>query len=136
MSLVIDASAALAWLAPSQATPAALALRSALPENLAAPSVFPAEVRNALIKLERRGLVDPDVARRGLVLLDAVIVTSSPPEMRELASIYALAQAEQISFFDACYLALAISARAPLATRDAGLIGACIRRGAQLCDLR
>lgn len=137
MAFVIDASAALAWLVPSQRTKAAEAFRAvAAREDLYAPDAFRLEMRHALIKLERRGLVGPVALNADLPALESLMSIASPPSATELASLTALAREEQLGFYDALYLHLAMARGAILASRDGVMIETAKRRGAAVEDLR
>jgi predicted nucleic acid-binding protein len=137
VAVVVDASAVLAWLVPSQSTPAAEAFRGkATEETLLAPEGFRLEMRHALVKLERRGLVGPAAIDVGLPAVEALLSLTPPPSLSEAASIVALARSEQLGVYDALYLHLAIVRGAALASRDGALLDAAKRRGATLLDLR
>ena len=138
MSLVVDASAAVGWIAPSQSTAAGEQLLSTLDTAQAiAPAIFAIELRNALLKLERRGAisssqVDAALARLGLL----VSVRDGPGEQVNPDRLLSLARAETLSLFDAVYLDLALREGAALASRDAPLLEAAHRRGIEVRDLR
>jgi len=132
--VVLDASVAVAWALPSQSTRAAddLAKRR-LELRLAAPGIFWHEVRNALLAFERRGRIAPSVVDAELSTLEksVTLIDDGAPE-----DIFALARAERLSIYDACYLDLALRAGAELASRDTALLAAGGRRGARLYDAR
>jgi len=138
VSLVVDASAAVGWIAPSQSTVAGERLLSTLDTAQAiAPAIFAIELRNALLKLERRGAisssqVDTALARLGLL----VAVQDGPGEAVNPEGLLSLARAEMLSVFDATYLDLALRERAAVASCDAPLMDAARRRGLQVHDLR
>lgn len=131
--IVLDASAAMAFVAPSQASAASNALR-ARGGRFTAPWVFAVEIRNAMLKAERRGLIAPEDALAAVHDLDA-IVDLRPPS-GELEQIYRIARSERLSFFDACYLDLALREDAVLASRDGPMLEAATRRGLGVEDLR
>ncbi|OQW56416.1 MAG: hypothetical protein A4S17_13955 [Proteobacteria bacterium HN_bin10] len=137
MPFVIDASAALAWLVPSQATAASEAFREAAArETLFAPDAFRMEMRHALIKLERRGLVGGIALDADLPALEDLISLEPPPAASAIARVVALARGEQLGFYDALYLHVAMERGAVLASRDGVLLDAAKRRGAEVRDLR
>jgi predicted nucleic acid-binding protein len=129
---VLDASAAMALLSPSQSTEASRAFEDAPPGLMLAPTVFPIEVRHGVLKLERRGSVaagDLDVAlgklERGIELAAVDLVRAS-----------ALAREEALGMYDALYLDLALARGVALASRDAALLDAARRRSVETIDLR
>lgn len=133
--IVLDASAALAFLLPSQRTDASEALLDKAEEHrFAAPAIFPWEVGQVLL---RRFHKTPERAGEGLSRLMALPVNVSlltdPGEPQALIPI---AASRQLSLFDAAYLDLALALDAPLATRDAALISAAADAGASVLDLR
>lgn len=137
MAIVLDASAALAWLAPSQETPASAAFRSiAATQALLAPAVFAWEVRHALLKLERRGLVPATAIEGDLSQIETTLAIESPPDRARLAAIVKLARAETLGVYDAAYLDLSIREGAALASRDGPLLDAARRQGLVVHDLR
>lgn len=134
-ALVIDASAAAAWIMPSQATGPATKLASRLAEfDLIAPYVFCWEMGNLLLRQSRRGL--DLLAGRELLAGLAVVYRDPPAPEAVLGRDMEAAHAIRLSLFDAAYLALALDLDAPLATRDAALISAAERTGAPVLDLR
>lgn len=133
--IVVDASAALACVMPSQTTSAATAsFAGAVNSSLRAPTVFEAEVSNALLRAARQQRFDGGLIERSVEDLLAIIdveTRSAPP-----TDIRSLALAESLSFFDACYLELAQRMGAALASRDGALLAAAVRRGVSVEDLR
>lgn len=134
--IVVDASAVLARILPGQATRAAdelLASRT----SFVAPAIFAVELRNALLKAERRRLIGPAQSERALVFADALIETETPDfTTGGLTPVVGLARAERLSFYDAAYLDLAARKGAELASRDVSLLEAARRRGLIVHDLR
>jgi predicted nucleic acid-binding protein len=136
--IVIDASAALSLALLSQRTQASAAFAAiARPGLLIAPPIFPFEVRNALLKIERRqGLARVDVDAQ-LAAIDALVGRLGPPfDAAAFSRVTRLARAEALSFFDACYLALAMAEGAGLTSRDGPLLNAARRLGVPSHDLR
>ena len=137
MTVVVDASAALAWLVPSQATAASEGFRAAAAsEMLLAPDAFRMEMRHALIKLELRGLVGAVALDADLPALETLLSIAPQPVPAELAGVIALARSEQLGVYDALYLHLAMARGATLASRDSVLLDAATRRGVGVRDLR
>lgn len=137
-SVVVDASAALAWMLTSQASAAADAfLLDVEAMNLVAPAIFEWEVRNVLLSLERRGLLSGRDYETALAILkDLDVESQAPLETAELAAFAAFARETRLSLFDASYLALSLELECRLATRDAGLLAAAREAGVTVIDLR
>ena len=135
--IVIDASAALAFLLPSQATGAAMELLARHDtEAFIAPYIFAWEVSNVLVKHRQRGLLSPDTYEQAFRdLAELEISLGAAPSSDQVESLGQLALGERIRLFDAAYLALAIDRRAPLASRDERLLDVA-RRSVALVDLR
>lgn len=135
--IVIDASAALAFILPSQATGAAMEfLTRHETDAFIAPYVFAWEVSNVLVKHRQRGLLSPDAydqAFRDLAELDINLGAALTSD--EVETLGLLALGERIRLFDAAYLALAIERRAALASRDDRLLDLA-RRSVPSLDLR
>ncbi len=134
--LIVDASAAAAWLLASQATRPALDLLDRLHDfEPMAPHVFHWEIGNLLVRQTRR---EPgfDLVE-GLTLLDAFGIASPPAFKRDDLRLLSLfAASRRLSLFDASYLWLAMATDCALATRDAGLIEAAHAAGVDVFDLR
>jgi predicted nucleic acid-binding protein len=135
VTVILDASVAIGWIAPTQTGAASRTLRAS-GADFAAPWVFAVEVRNGLVRLERRRLADPVAVDAGLAAIHAEVDVKAEPTAQEFARIYTLARAERLSFFDAAYLDLAMTLGAEIATCDAALLAAAARRGVQGRDLR
>lgn len=135
--VVLDASAALGLLLPSQATGAGAAfLLAAEAERFIAPYVFAWEVGNVLVRLRLRGLLAGEAYHEAFDHLSALEVAMSPaPTPDAVVALGDLAAAEGIRLFDAAYLALAVDRRCPLASRDALLLEVA-RRYVPTYDLR
>lgn len=134
--LIIDASAAAAWLLASQATRPALDLLDRLHSfEPMAPHVFQWEIGNLLVRQTRR---EPGFdLLEALTLLDACGIASAPPVSRdELRRLSLFSASRGLSLFDASYLWLAMATDCPLASRDAGLIKAAHAAGVDVFDLR
>lgn len=118
MAFVLDASIAIAWVVPTQATAYSRRMRlQAKREPYHVPGIFAAEVTNVLVVLERRGILSEDGAQAAAGVLNRLNPVVHPlnlsvPELRELAKRYAL------TAYDACYLALAHELRLPVACGD------------------
>ncbi len=134
-AVVVDASAVLAWLLPSQATASADRLLAQADEyDFMAPDIFIWEVANVLVaKARGHSIVVGDAFGQ----LDGIGIAFDQPltdsEVRQLADV---ATSAGLSLFDAAYLALAIERRAALASRDKPLLAAAAMVGVDVFDLR
>jgi predicted nucleic acid-binding protein len=135
--IVLDASGALAIVLASQTTPASEAFFSRPLQELIAPAIFAFEVRNALLRAERRGLTGPDLVDLANERLGALVeLRAWSSRSHDLARLVSLARREGLSLFDAAYLELAEHESAAIASRDGPLLEAAERRGVQTHDLR
>ena len=135
---VVDASVALAWTIESQSTDAARELRAkAGGFDLIAPSIFRLEVRNALLKAERRRLIARADVDAAIATIEALgVACGSEPGDEELDIATSLSRATRLSLYDALYLLLAQTEGAALASRDASLLAAAQARGLWIEDCR
>jgi len=132
-AFVADASVAIGWVHPAQATTETSAMLDAIEAGavLEVPALWPLEVANALTELvRRRKLTDEDrqIALgwlRGLPLkIDHEMASLAFSKLSELASSY------QLSIYDAAYLDLAARRSLPLACSDGPL-----RKAAKQCGI-
>ena len=123
MSVVIDASIAIAWLMPDERTEASIkVLRLLSSTEGLVPTIFRHEIRNILLVSERRQRItrtEVDESLRGL----------DEPSLRDCgpgddAEVVSLARVHRLTAYDAAYLALALSTGSPLATLDRALAAA------------
>ncbi len=135
-SCVIDASAAVCNLIRNQATAAADAFFESAQDAWVAPNLMSLEIRNTLVRLERRGLLVEGAADADLMLLESRIVFAPAPGATALVRIAGLARQLVLGVYDAVYLDLAARHGAALASRDAALLGAAERVGVVVNDLR
>jgi len=132
--VVVDASVALAWCFPDEASGYADDMLVALNGHaVMVPAVWSLEVANALLVGERRKrLRQPEILRfvtllEGLsILQDAQAVNESVNRVLPVAREYGL------SAYDAAYLELALRHSAPLATLDTDLRRAARRAGIRI----
>lgn len=122
--LVLDASMALSWLLPDEASASTLAVQA---ELLKAEGVWVAahwrlEVANSLCMAERRKRLDAAGIAQAVALFTQLPVLVDP-ETNEHAGSETLALARQhaLSVYDAAYLELALRRGAALATLDGPL---------------
>ena len=131
-AFVADASVAVAWVHPGQATPETASMLEAIADGatLEVPAIWPLEVANALTVLVRRRKLTDDERRTGLSLLRELPVTVDY-DMAALAftTLSDLAAAYDLSVYDAAYLELAQRRRLVLACKDGPLRDAARRCG-------
>ena len=131
-AFVADASVAVAWVHPGQATPETASMLEAIADGatLEVPAIWPLEVANALTVLVRRRKLTDDERRTALSLLRELPVTVDD-DMAALAftTLSDLAAAYDLSVYDAAYLELAQRRRLVLACKDGPLRAAARRCG-------
>jgi predicted nucleic acid-binding protein len=121
--IVIDASVALAWCFPDEASDYADGVLVALDGRTAmVPAIWPVEVANALLVGERRKRIRQPEVRRFLELLKGLsILEDGQPFAETVSNILPLAREYDLSAYDAAYLDVAVRHGAPLATLDKAL---------------
>ncbi|MSO36313.1 MAG: hypothetical protein EXQ50_14635 [Acidobacteria bacterium] len=134
-AFVADASVAIGWVHPAQATPETIAMLDAIADGatLEVPAIWPLEVANALTVLARRGKLTDDERRAGLgwlrglrLQVDHDMAALAFSRLSELATIY------QLSVYDAAYLELAQRRMLPLGCKDGSLRSAALKSGVTL----
>ena len=134
--VVVDASAALTWLVPSQATAAGWRFLERLGEqSLVAPAIFDWEVRNVLLSLARRGAIRRDEYDEALAVYETFQIEFSEPST-DLRGLAVLARQAGLSLFDAAYMALALDHDCGLVSRDAVQLRIAQSSGVECFDLR
>ena len=122
--LVLDASMALSWLLPDEASDAAIAVQSYLAkaDGVWVAAHWRLEVANSLCMAERRRRLDAAGVAQAVALFTQLPVVVDP-ETNEHASAETLALARQhtLSVYDAAYLELALRRGAALASLDGPL---------------
>lgn len=132
MAFILDASVAVAWVVPSQATEYARRIRPrAKREPFHVPEIFTAEVANVLVALERPSILSAAAASAAASVLSRLAPVAhrlaiEVDDLRKLALRYGL------SAYDATYLALALELRLPVACGDRPLKAALSRAGAKV----
>ena len=133
---VLDASVAVAWVAGTPVDPYAATVQTHVANGWRAivPSLWQLEVANALLMIERRGVLTAADVDRGLLDLETFVgsraeVDQIPVAMRQAAD---LARRFQLTVYDAAYLELAKRESVPLATLDKGLRAAAVKAGVAL----
>ena len=133
--VVVDASTALAWLIPAQATASSDWLLQHHEDHfLHAPDIFGWEVASVLLARTRRTSgFDRELILGQLASLD--IELAPPMTAHDRGALMNAAQAASLSLFDTAYLALVLELSAELASRDLGLLAAAPRYGVTVRDL-
>jgi predicted nucleic acid-binding protein len=134
-AFVADASVAIGWVHPGQATKQTAAMLDAIADGatLEAPALWPLEVANALLVLVRRGKLREDERQAALAWLRGLRVRLDH-DMAPLAfsRLSELAGTHQLSVYDAAYLELAQRRRLVLGCKDGPLRTAAKREGLSL----
>ena len=129
---VPDASVAIGWVHPGQATVQTAAMLDAVADGatLEVPALWPLEVANALLVLVRRRKLNEEERQTGLGWLRGLpIVVDAEAAALAFSRLSELAAAHQLSVYDATYLELAERRRLPLACADGPLRQAAKRAG-------
>lgn len=127
-ALVLEASIALNAVIDDEASPIADAAMDAVgADGALSPWMWWAEVRNALIMMERRGRIGAASATAALGVLGSFSITLDHQPQSEAAM--GLARTHGLSVYDALYLELALRRQSPLATLDKRLAAAATAEG-------
>lgn len=133
--LVVDASVATAWVHPAQATTQtdALLIQIGQGTKVVVPALWPLEMANVLLVLERRKKLTAEERTTALIALRALAFTLDH-EMSVLAftKLSQLGSELALSVYDAAYLELALRLKLPLACKDGPLREAARRRRVQV----
>jgi predicted nucleic acid-binding protein len=118
--IVVDASVALAWCFPDEASEYADWVLVALEgRTVIVPAVWALEVANALVVAERRKrLKQPDLRRFVELLGGLRIIEHAQTVTDTVSNVLPLAREYDLSAYDAAYLDVAVRQGAPLATLD------------------
>ncbi len=137
---VLDASFALSWVIESERTPALFGHFKTLVQKEAeaiVPAVWPDEIANVLLTFERqRKLTASQVLDWTDAFIKLPIEVRQPSIEQSLREVRSLAQAWNLTAYDAEYLHLAMRENVPLATRDKQLLSTAPRVGVQLVNSR
>ena len=137
MTLVIDASMALAWIyareKPAEAECADRALQATIEMATMVPSLWHIEIANALLVGERRKIITEAQTMDYLARLARLPIAAddATPATRQ-DQVMGLAREHGLTAYDATYLDLALRMDAVLATFDGKLAGAMQRAGGAL----
>ena len=125
-SFVLDNSVVMSWCFKDETNQYADAVLDRLVNSTAfAPSIWLLEVVNVLLVAERKKRLSEADSVRFITLLSQlpIIVEYEQPE-RLMKDLLALARANNLSSYDACYLDLSMRKGFPIATLDIRLIEA------------
>ena len=132
---VADASVAIAWVHPAQATPETDAMLDHLAagDSLVVPALWPLEVANALTVLRRRRKLTLDEARTAIeIIRELPAVIDHEAAAIAFTRLVELATRHELTIYDATYIELATRRQLPLASNDARMKQAAIRSGVTL----
>lgn len=134
MPLIVDCSVALAWSVISQASPLTREAEIEVQKNGGAvPFIFPIEIGNSLLMLERRGKLTAEHVATALDGLEKIGLDVDAAVLEDVpATLIPLARKYRLTLYDAAYLELALRLQFPLATRDEDLLSAARVSGALL----
>lgn len=140
MSLVLDASLALAWIFerpdPTENALADRVLGELTEQSVLVPVLWHTEVANALLVGERRGVVTESQVIAYLHRLSRLpIQTDDIPVTNRLESVMALGREHRLSAYDATYLELALRTGSALASFDTKLAAATTQAGGAIYGL-
>jgi predicted nucleic acid-binding protein len=130
VSLVLDSSAALAWIYDDEATePICRVFTEVAEQGAFVPSLWRLEIANSLTVAVRRGRIDHEFRRAALADLgDLDIIVDAQTDSRAWNAALELADRFLLTLSDAAYVELAQRRALPLATLDRDMQ----RAGAQL----
>jgi predicted nucleic acid-binding protein len=134
LSLVLDASVAVAWLHEDEGGDAVDAIFDIVSDKgTVVPAHFFLEVANGLTMSLRRGRIDRQTRELGLADLRDLWIEVDPETTERLwNATLALADAYRLTVYDSAYLELARRRGLPLATLDRDLVSAARHEGVAL----
>ena len=132
--VVVDASVALAWCFPDEASDYADAVLVALEgRTILVPAIWGLEIANAVLAGERsKRLRQPEIRRFTTLLESLSPVQDVQPVCDHVSNVLPLAREYGLSAYDAAYLELAIRHGAPLATLDGKIQKAAQKAGVRV----
>jgi predicted nucleic acid-binding protein len=137
VSLVLDASLALAWYFQDEATPATdIVLDRVAQTGAIVPGLWRLELANGLQSAVRRGRITATYRDASLADLGQMrIETDAETDAHAWSATLRLAEKHALTLYDAAYLELAQRRRLPLATLDLDLRGAADNLGVAVLGL-
>lgn len=128
---VVDCSMAVAWVLGDEESTVTLSVLELVQEQGAvATAVWWAEVRNALVRAERRGRLSLYGTEVALASLDALGIRLDG--LPDSVPVLSLTRTYRLTVYDAMYLELALRHQLPLATLDRQLAVAARAAGAEV----
>jgi predicted nucleic acid-binding protein len=126
--IVIDASAAAAWVMPDEARDSATDLyvhARSHRDVFHAPQLWPWEVGNILVMGHRRKRISAQAVEKGLKILAAANINLDvAADLHRQAQVSRLALTHDLTYYDAAYLELVLRLNGQLASLDAQLLKA------------
>lgn len=134
MTIVIDASIALAWCFEDEASDETDAVaQDVIARGGLVPSLFNLELANVLLYAERRGRISAsEIAQKLDLIAQMPIETDPQTAARAWGETLSLARAHKLTSYDAAYLELASRRGAILATKNKALAAAAHQLGVTL----
>lgn len=132
--IVVDASIALSFCLEDERNEEATALLADIGHyKIIGPPHWWAEITNGLLMAEKRKRINSHEINEAMKLLMALEIEIIPATTVEFAEkIIPLALSHKLTSYDACYLHLTITKKAPLATLDKALKTAASKAGAAI----
>jgi predicted nucleic acid-binding protein len=133
-AVVVDASTALAWCFPDEASDYADGVLVSLEgKTILVPAVWGLEIANAVLVGERKKRLRQPEIRRFTTLLECLsLIHDVQPVGEHVSNILPLAREYNLSAYDAAYLELSIRHGAALATLDGKLENAAKQAGVNI----
>jgi predicted nucleic acid-binding protein len=132
--VVLDASAAAAWVLPDASNDAAKELYAhacMVDSGFHAPLIWPWEMGNVLMMAQRRNRIAPGAAEAALhALAQTCVQLDVAPDLHRQQQVARLALTHDLTYYDAGYLELVLRLNGQLASRDKKLLAA-----AQSCGI-
>jgi predicted nucleic acid-binding protein len=132
--VVVDASTALAWCFPDEASDYADGVLVSLKgKTILVPAIWSLEVANVILVGEKQKRIAPPEVRRFTTLLENLsIVQDTQPVGEYVANVLPMARRYGLSAYDAAYLELADRRNLPIATLDGKLRKAAQKAGVKI----
>lgn len=133
-AVVIDASTALAWCFPDEASNYADSVLVALEgKTILVPAIWNLEIANAILVGERKNrLRQPEILRFISLLKSLPVQQDTQTSGDQVHNVLPLAREYALSAYDAAYLELSLRYKAPIATLDDRLEKAARQAGLQI----
>lgn len=137
MALILDASAALAWLVdridPDEARLANAALRTIQAGSAVVPALWFPEVVNGMLLAERRGVIGISTSASFIGLVSTLPIEEDRTRPFDVyGTVLTLARAYDLTAYDATYLELVLRTGGVLATFDRQLADATRKAGGRV----